>query len=285
MAKTAVVNKRGRRRRRRNPTSSTTNRRRRRRNYGAAATINPRRRRRRSHGIARRRPSRGGRRRRNPVSPYAGTGYYRRPNPSFDVMNDATEVLPAATAGVLAARFALKQAGAYEPDAKGVLEPGIKHAIAIYIAAVFGGQLVDSVLGNGKGNIAKVSALGFGGDMFLRNRFMKDSEFYRNNLSLQGLGMGMDEDDGGGYYVPDGMDGFQEQSALGSTMTDAFGNTYVSTPQGWQLNGADDLVVDDAGNVYQLSGGGGARLDGFAQTSPLGAVRASRGGSSFGYSR
>jgi hypothetical protein len=282
MAKTAVVNKRGRRRRRRNPTSSTSNRRRRRRrNYGAAATINPRRRRRRSYGVARRRPA--GRRRRNPVSPYASSGYYRRPNPTFDVMNDATEVLPAATGGVLAARFALRQAGPYEADAKGVLEPGLKHAIAIYLAAVVGSQLIDSVLGSGKGNIAKVSALGFGGDLFLRARFMKDSEFYKNNLSLQGLGMGMDEDDAG-YYVPDGMEGFQETSALGSTMTDAFGNSYVSTPQGWQLSGPDDLVVDDAGNVYQLSGGGGARLAGFSQSSPLGAPRASNE-SSFGYSR
>lgn len=284
MAKTAVVNKRGRRRRRRNPTSSTTNRRRRRRNYGAAATINPRRRRRKSYGLARRRPSRGGRRRRrNPVSPYATSGYYRRPNPQFDFMHDATEVLPAATGGVIAARFALRQAGAYEPDAKGVLEPGLKHAIAIYLAAIVGSQLADSVLGGGKGDIAKIAALGFGGDLFLRTRFMKDSDFYKNNLSLQGLGMGMDEDDAG-YYVPDGMDGFQETSALGSTMTDAFGNTYVSTPQGWQLQGADDLVMDEAGNVFQLSGGGGARLAGFSQQSPLGAPRASSD-TSFGYAR
>lgn len=286
MAKTAVVNPR-RRRRRRNPQASTTNkRRRRRRNYGAAAAVNPRRRRRsnrrrRSYGMARRR--------RNPVSPYASTSYYRKPNPSFDVMQDLTEVLPAATGGVWAARYALKQAGAYEPDAKGQLEPGIKHAVAIYLAATFGSSLIGSVLGHDKEHIAKIATLGFGGDLFLRTRFMKDSEFVKNNLSLQGMGYDDDEPDAGGYYVPDGMAGFQEQSPLGSTMVDAFGNQFVSTPQGWQLAGADDLVMDDQGNVYQLGQAGGARLaggggafGGFAQASPLGGARANNG-SSFGY--
>ncbi len=280
MAKTAVVNKRGRRRRRRNPTASTSNRRRRRRrNYGAAATINPRRRRRRSYGMARRRPA--GRRRRNPVSPYASTGYYRKPNPSFDVMHDMTEVVPAATGGIWAARYALRQAGAFEPDSKGVLEPGIKHAIAIYLAATMGSQLIGSVLGGNKADIAKIAALGFGGDLFLRTRFLKDSEFVRNQLSLQGMG---DDDDAEGYYVPDEMAGFQEQSPLGSSMVDAFGNQYVSTPEGWQLSGPGDVVVDDAGNLYQLGQHGGARLAGFAQQSPLGSVRPSND-SSFGYSR
>lgn len=277
MAKTAVVNpRRRRRRRRRNPTSNNNprRRRRRRRNYGAAATINPRRRRRRSTGLARR-P-----RRRNPVSPYASTGYYRRPNPSFDVMHDATEVMPAGVAGIWLTRFALKQAGPYEPDEKGVLQPGIKHAVACYLAATMGAPLVGSVLGSGKESIAHIASLAFAGDLFLRTRFMRDSEFVKNNLSLQGMG-----DDDEGYYVPDGMDGFATESPLGSSFTDAFGNTYTSTPQGWQLAGSDDLVMDEAGNLYQMGAAprsyGQARLSGFAQSSPIGGARS--GGSSFGY--
>lgn len=280
MAKTAVVNKRGRRRRRRNPTASTTNKRgrRRRRNYSAASTINPRRRNRR-----RRRSSSPARRRRNPISPYASTSYYRRPNPSFDVMNDLTDVVPAATAGIWLSRFALKQAGAYEADAKGALEPGIKHAVAIYLAATMGSALVGSMFGTGKEHIAKIAALGFGGDLFLRTRFMKDSEFVKNNLSLQGLGYDDDEPDAGGYYVPDGMNGFQQESALGSTTVDAFGNRYVSTPQGWQLSGGE-VVQDAEGNLWELGQHGGAKLAGFAQQSPIGSVHASQG-NSFGYSR
>jgi hypothetical protein len=278
MAKTAVVNPRRRRRRRRNPSSSNSNpsssnsnprrrRRRRRTNYSAAATVNPRRRRARSSR----------RRRRNPVSPYASSGYYRRPNPSFDVMNDLTETMPAGVAGIWLTRFALKQAGPYEPDAKGVLQPGIKHAVACYLAATMGAPLVGSVLGSGKEGIAKIASLAFAGDLFLRARFMKDSEFVKNNLSLQGRG----EDDEG-YYVPDGMDGFSTESpiGLGSTFTDAFGNTFVGTPTGWQLAGADDVFQDEQGNMYQLgqaAARGGARLAGFAKSSPI------AGASSFGY--
>lgn len=282
MAKTAVVNKR-RRRRRRNPASASANprrRRRRRRNYGGAAAVNPRRRRRRarSHGG---RMARG--RRRNPISPYSSTSYYRRPNPSFDVMHDVTEVMPAATAGVWLSRFALKQAGEWKPDDKGVLEPGLKQAVACYLAATMGAPLIGSVLGAGTEQIAKIAALGFAGDLFLRTRFMRDSEFVKNNLSLQGLGYDDDMPNAGGYYVPDGMNGFQAESPLGSSMVDAFGNTFVSTADGWQLAGAGDLVQDSEGNVWQLGAArGGAKLAGFSATSPLGNVGASSA-NSFGY--
>jgi hypothetical protein len=280
MATTAVVNpRRGKNgrfmkgsSRKRNPSRRHKRRRHRRHNYGAAATINPsRRHRRRTYG--------GGKRRRNPVSPYASTGYYREPNPSEFSMDEVTEVVPAATGGIWAARFALKQAGAFEPAKDGTLEPGFKHAIAIYLGAVFGGQMVGSILGDeSKGRFARVAALGFGGDLFMRTRFMRDSDFVQKNLSLQG--MGDDEED----YVA----GFEQQSAIGEpTMVDAFGNRYVSTPAGWQLAGVgEQFVQDEQGNIYALSGGGGggAKLAGFAPTSPLGAVRSSNE-SSFGYSR
>lgn len=269
MARTAVVNPRKRRRRRRNAngqfssggggrTANPRRKKRRRRNYGAAAA-NPRRRR-----------SKG--RRRNPASVYSTGGYYRRPNPTLFDMDDLTDTVPAATAGVWAGRWAVKQAGAFEPAKDGTLEPGIKHAVAIWVAAAIGGQLVGQMLGSeAKGNVARIACLGYGGDLFMRGRFMRDSAFVQNNLSLQG---------------------FQEQSALGAppTMVDAFGNSFVSTPQGWQLQGgmgADegDFVEID-GEVYQLEGAAedAAALNGFSQESRLGMVPATPGGgSSFGY--
>lgn len=261
MARTAVVNRsRKRRRRRRNASparASAPRRRRRRRNYGAAATVNPRRR----------------RRRRNPASTYATRGYYRRPNPAPDMfdMRDATEILPAATAGVWAGRWAVRQAGPFEPAADGTLEPGLKHAIAVWLAASLGGQLVGQLFGSqAAGTYAKVAALGYGGDLFLRMRFARESGFVQNQLSLQG---------------------FYEDSPIGDGMgstsfTDGAGNTYVLGPDGqWQLSGLGELV-EYGGQLYSLEGQGtGARLAGFQSESALGLGRAySNADSSFGYS-
>jgi hypothetical protein len=264
MAKTAVVNRRRRKKRRSNPRSAAPRRRRRRRNYGAAAAINPRRRRRARRAAPRRR--------RNPISPYSSAGYYRRPNPGFS-FNEVMDTVPAATAGVFAGRFALKQAGAWEPGTGGVLEPGLKQALALWAAAEFGGELVDSMFGHGKGQMARIACYGFAGDLFLRAKFMRDSDFVKNNLSLQGI-----DDDDYGYQEADPdystdpafMSGFQAESALGApSMTDAFGNRFVSTPQGWQLAGAAS----------------GAQLAGFSDRSALGMSRTRPStSSSFGYS-
>ena len=275
MARTSVVNPRRRRRR-----SSK----RRRRNYGAAAAINPRRRRRSSK--RRRRRNYGAaaainprRRRRNPISPYSSAGYYRRPNPMSFSMDELTEVVPAATAGIIAVQFALKQSGAWEPDDKGVLVPGIKQAVAAYLGAMLGGQLVGSLFGgDDKGRMARIAALGYAGNIFLTRRFMKDSDLIRENLSLQGA------DDEAEYYVEDnGVSGFQQRSVLGETMVDAFGNAYEATPEGWaRLEGVNgDYVVGQDGNVYSLAGGG-ARLAGFSTASPLAGARPSSD-SGFGY--
>lgn len=280
MAQTAVVNPRrnrkgqfvkGGRGRRRNP--SRRHGRRRRRNYGAAAEVNPRRRRR-SYG------SSGGRRRRNPISPYAYRGY-RYSNPGEFSTDELTEIVPAATAGIWAGRFALKQAGAFEAAKDGTLEPGLKHAAAIWLAAVFGGKLIGDLFGDeAKGRMARIACYGFGGDLFLRTKFMRDSDFVQKNLSLQGMGQDDWQEDMSGMGAP--------------TMTDAWGNTYVSTPAGWQLAGAEDTqyVQDEQGNVYALSGGGDARLAGFSQQSPIAGFSTQSpiagfgaGGSSFGYGR
>jgi hypothetical protein len=281
MAKTAVVNPRRRRKRRR---SSSPTRRRRRRNYGAAALVNPprrRRRRRRAYGAARRRS-----RRRNPASPYASTSYYRRPNPSIGSMfNDLFRIIPSATAGVVAARFALKQAGAFEPASDGVLEPGIKHAAAVLIAAEVGGRLLGMFMGSGAGDAARIAALGFGGDLFLRARFMRNSDIVRNHLSLQG--MGAEEplyvDSQGNIFQ---LNGFQNESALGDTYVDSQGNVFEATAEGWSLQGlGQQFVQTEDGRLYQLNGASsGAVLDGFQNESALGFRPASpSNGSSFGY--
>jgi hypothetical protein len=284
MATTAVVNPRRNRKgqfvkgghgRRRNP-SRKHSRRRRRRNYGAAAEVNPRRRRR-HYG------SGGGRRRRNPISPYAYRGY-RYTNPGVFDMDEITETVPAATAGIWAARFAVRQAGNFEAGSGGVPEPGIKHALAIWAAAHFGSGIIGDLLGSPeKGRMARIAAFGYGGDLFLRERFMRDSKFVAENISLKGI----DDEESGDYVAGMGA----------PTMVDAWGNKYVSTPAGWQLSGDEDVqyVQDAAGNLYALSGGdaGGARLAGFETQSPIAGFATQSpisgnfgaGGSSFGYSR
>ena len=284
MATTAVVNPRRNRKgqfvkgghgRRRNP-SRKHSRRRRRRNYGAAAEVNPRRRRR-HYG------SGGGRRRRNPISPYAYRGY-RYNNPGVFDMDEITETVPAATAGIWAARFAVRQAGNFEAGSAGVPEPGIKHALAIWAAAHFGSGIIGDLLGSPeKGRMARIAAFGYGGDLFLRERFMRDSKFVADNISLKGI----DDEESQDYVAGMGA----------PTMVDAWGNKYVSTPAGWQLSGDDEpmqYVQDAAGNVYALSGNGGAAaLAGFETSSPIAGFATSSpisgnfgaGGSSFGYSQ
>lgn len=291
MAKTAVVNpkRRRRRKRRRNPSSSNRPRRRR-RNYGAAAVVNAprRRRRRRRYGAARRR--------RNPASPYAPTSYYRRPNPGGGIERmamDLVRTIPAATGGVMAARFAVRQAGAFEPGKDGVLEPGAKHAVAILIAAELAGRLLGEVNG-AAGDAARIAALGFGGDLFLRTRFMRDSALIRDHISLQG--MGAEEqlyvDDSGQLFQLSGggaaLAGFQNESALGDSYVDSAGNVFMATPQGWALAGqlGEHFVQTEDGRLYQMSGASdGAVLDGFQNESALGLPPAyANGSSSFGYS-
>lgn len=272
MARTAVVN-----RARRMPRNSDGSFKKRTR---AGRAANPRRRRRSSHHRRRRNPSTPESRN----SPYASIGYYRSPNrarrrssggsrrrnPDFS-LNELTSVVPAATGGVWAARWAVKQSGAWEADGPGgALVPGIKQALAIYLAATFGGDMLGQLLGSDeKGRIAKIAALGYGGDLFLRARFMRDSQFVQQNLSLQGM---------------------EQQSAIGATGTgdsyvDASGNTWVSTSQGWQLAG----VGDDDG-AYVLVSDNQAQLAGMEAGSAIGGFSNRRGrrhnassASSFGY--
>jgi hypothetical protein len=262
MATTAVINRRKRRRsakRRSNP------KRRRRHMRGAAASSHRRR--------------RSSRRRRNPQATAAvvKAAYqprnYRRQNPQTlaQDMNGLMEVLPAATGGVLAARWAVQQAGEFKANEKGVAEPGFSHALAIYLAARFGGQMIGSLLGDPhKGTIAAISALGFGGDMFLRLRFMRDNETFKKNFSLAGY-----DDDA---YVDNQDEPYADMGAY----QDAVGNTWVRTASGWQLSGYHDSATEPqrlAGFQSQSA------LGGFQNQSALGGGAVSNRRSSFGYAR
>lgn len=302
MARTAVINPRRRRKKK-------SGGKRRRRNYGAAVAQQANRRRR-----------KGGRRRRNPSVPavYSSGGYRRAPNP-FDLtgakglLSQVTETMPAATGGVWAARWAVKMAGPFENN-----EPGIKHALAIWLASALGAQVLSSVFRSpAKGEYARIAALGFGGDLFMRKRFMAGNRWVGENLYLDGVD---DMDSTPDYSEGQDINGFQQQSALGDTFTDATGNTYVRTAQGWALAGMGETFVDEAGNVFTVDGVGadeymgtpqmvypsnynqlmeqsavglpmdpayavrGSAVAGFQQRSALGLGRARSADSSFGYS-
>lgn len=241
MAKTAVINPRRRRRAKRRSSKKRTHTKRRRRNYGSAAVARSANKKRRS----------GGRRRRNPsVSSTYGGGGYRRSNPLG--LEHLMDTIPSATAGVWAARWAVKMAGPMED--KG--QPGIKHALAIWLASHLGSSLIGTVFGSSaKGEFARIAALGFGGDLFLRKRFLTENEFVQKNLYLEGV----DADDVPDYSEHVDLNGFQQQSALGDSFTDAAGNTYVQTEQGWALAGMGETFVGPDGTVYSLEGGMGTQ--------------------------
>lgn len=279
MGKTAVVNPR-RRRRRAKRRSNPKRTRARRRNYGgvqlATRETNKRRRRRRSYGRRRRNPS---------YSP-------RAMNPSMD-LERTMDILGPATAGVWGARWAVKLAGPFEDG-----EPGFKHALAVWLMARFGSDLIGNLFGSeSRGTYAQIAALGFGGDLFLRKRFMKDSDWMKKNIELAGV----DADDVYDYSEGADLDGFQQSSSLGDSFVDAVGNRYVQTARGWALSGDGQLVQGSDGQVYLLEGGGGsyqypsnydammmdAGVSGFQQSSSLGGLGVPRGrasgGNSFGY--
>jgi len=211
-------------------------------------------------------------------------GLGRARNPSFD-LDGLMDTIPSATGGVWAARYAVKLAGPFEAG-----QPGISHAIAIWLAAHFGGQLIGQVFGSPqKGEFARIAALGFGGDLFLRKRFLKDSKWAAEHIMLDGVDDYSSEQEQ--------LNGFENSNQLGDSFTDAVGNQYVQTAQGWALAGLGDaqLVQGADGQVYQLGAGGEGydypagydsimEVSGFENSTQLGFGRASGAhSSSFGY--
>lgn len=256
MAKTAVVNKRG----------KTKSKPKRRRNTGAAAA-NPKRKRRRNTGaapIARRRSSN-----------------VRRKNPGMFDTDALMSTLPSATGGVLLSRWAVKQAGDFEltgPKDAQYLAPGWKHALAIWVAATYGSELVGNILGSSaKGEYARIAALGYGGDLFFRTRFARDSEWSQENLNLDGLG----DDEDVIFVDEDGNQVDEEGNLLGFESTTPLGE-YVTSPDGtlYELNGAMGAPQYPA-NYRNITNA--AAMGTFEAESALGMVPAMQGANSFGY--
>lgn len=209
------------------------------------------------------------------------------------------EIVPAGTLGITAARFGVKASGAWSPSgsegAPGALQPGFAQALGIFLAAHVSSTLVSTLFRSTRaGDVAKIAALSYGGDLFIRTRFLKDSAFYRNNFSLAGLGED-DMEEAAGEYDDQGLiDGFQDASVLGESFEDSSGDVYHSGDRGWALAGmgldsgpgsgsrlagmgADSqYAVGNDGTLYQLSG--------FQPQSALGATPArANSSSSFGY--
>ena len=237
------------------------------------AVVNPRRKTRSDKGKKRRKaPRRYGaakrkspKRRRNPApaNKYSSGGYQRRPNPSMFDLDTWKRIAPAATAGDLLARWAVKMAGPFEPDASGVPVPGVKHALAIAIIAEVGGKFVGQILGGrAETDYAQIAALGYGGSLFIRRRFMRDNAWLNANISLEG-------------------DVLPAAPALGAdTYTDAAGNQYIRTSAGWQLSGNNgmgddwqygqvelpedaepgDVIQTDTGEMYEVMAGANGAL-------------------------
>lgn len=241
------------------------------------AVVNPRKKRRKLYGAAAaaHAKKRGGgarrKRRRNP-SPYAQTNPHkrraRRRNPSayaqrnpsrrrrsnpgggsmFD-LDRMMQIVPAGTAGIQAARWAVKLAGPFETGAAGRSDkPGIKHGIAIALAAHFGGGLIGDLLGDpDKGAIAEIAALSWGGDLFLHRAFWDNPG--PDSFAARNLYLGAD-------------------AGSGQEFVDASGNRYVNTPQGWQLAGIEmgagvetdepmtpgQIVIGPDGQQYMVAG-------------------------------
>jgi len=260
MARTAIVNPRRRRKASKKRKSNPRRRRHAMKTYGAA----------RRRSTTRRRSS--GKRRRNPsIQSAYSSGGYRQKNPDLLDIDHILAIMPAATGGIWAVRWAMKMAGPFEPegDAKGgPVVPGIKHAFAGVVAARIGSGMIAQLLGDpSKANIAEIAALGFIGDVFLRTRILGDSEWVHNNLMLQGVDEGADDDDDEPGYDCDPMMGADPQMMVG--------------PDGtlYQLAGgiASDPAYARSLNGMQTS----SALGGMQTSSALGRVRPSAGG--FGY--
>ena len=179
-------------------------------------------------------------------------------------METYTKIVPAGIAGIWLARWAVKMAGPFEPDAKGTPVPGFKHAIAIALAAQVGAPLVGNVFGGKEVvDVAQIAALSWGGDMFMMKRFMTESTWMTENLYL-----GDYEDE---YENDEYEEGVEYDEELGAdTFTDAAGNKYVRTSGGWALADWDfgqatevpadaepgDIIQTPSGDIFEVLEGG-----------------------------
>jgi hypothetical protein len=293
MARTATVNARRKKRkkRRRNPATS----------YGAAKRTSSR------------------RRRTSPAvrKSYSSGGYRKRvSNPGLFDFDSYMKIIPPATLGNVAGRFAVKLGGPMENG-----QPGFAHFIAGILGINLGSNMVGKVFRDSRAeDYAYASGVGYLGELFLRKRFLADSPWYTGNISLEGDGasvqsydqymdgVGDHYDQGDVIQLPDGKV-VQVLAGMGqSDFTTAQGQRWVQTPQGWQMSGPQQYDRRMEQPAQGLPGGTfagfqsdsnletgvgvdpdpvhahSAPLDGFQNQSPLGDAYANNN-SSFGYAR
>lgn len=206
------------------------------------------------------------------------------------------KIVPPAAIGNSIGRFSVKQAGPFENG-----QPGIKHAIAGILGVAVGSNLVGNVFRDARAaEYAYASGLGYLGELFLRKRFLADSDWYTGNISLEG-----DTDGYPAQQFDQYMEGNQVHDlgagpgdvvALPSgevvqvlagpgqqTFRTADGNEWVQTATGWQMAGISNSRTAAALEMPVPTLPGGS-LRGFQENSQLGTYGPSAA-TSFGYSR
>ena len=264
------------------------------------ATVNPRRRRKKKRKSRRRNPASYGaaaktaprRRRAAAATPYRSAGYRKRvANPKLRLMDmdRYVKIIPPAAIGNSIGRAAVKLAGPFDNG-----EPGIKHAIAGVLGIALGSNLVGNVFRDTRAaEYAYASGLGYLGELFLRKRFLKDSAWYTENISLEGDAVdqymdGSPAHDLGACGAPGdvvALPGGEVVQVLSGPGQQSFrtgdGKQYVQTATGWQMAGITNSPSAARMEMPVPSLPGGA-MNGFQNNSQLSGYGASSS-TSFGY--
>jgi hypothetical protein len=155
------------------------------------------------------------------------------------------KLVPPAALGNIVGRLAVKQAGPFENG-----EPGFKHAIAGVLGVAIGSNVIGTVFRDTRASeYAYASGLGYLGELFLRKRFLADSPWYTDNISLEGDAAFDSYMDGPGTATHDlgapgdvvempggGVVQVLAGPGQGSFKT-AQGNDWIQTANGWQMAG------------------------------------------------
>jgi hypothetical protein len=187
-------------------------------------------------------------------------------------MDDVMNITPAAALGILGTRWAIRLAGDMPKDGK----PGIKQIVAIVLFAEFGGKMIGQVFGDTAAHsMAKIAALGYGGDWMVRNYILQDSPWAQSNLYMGDVGADLTQ-----AAEIAALQGVQATSPLG-----ADAGSYVVGPDGalYRVEGLAD--AEQPAYYPELM----ADISGVQETSPLGygdyGDVGADASSSFGYSR
>lgn len=237
---------------------------------------------------------------RKPASSYRAAPYRRKvANPTMKLMDldRYVKIIPPAALGNSVGRAAVKLAGPFENG-----QPGWKHAFAGILGVAIGSQIVGNVFRDVRaGEYAYASGLGYVGELFLRKRFLADSAWYTENISLEGDGMnqlaGHTRTHDLGASNPCGGPGDVVQLPSGQVVqvlgdmgqgsfVTAGGQRYVQTATGWQMAGTGDITNSPTDRRLEMPTPRlpGGSMRGFQNNSQLGGYGASSN-NGFGYAR